>query len=299
MGLESPNMAARLKALLGKMKSDNGLRMLAPAQNIRWTGKELASRIENLSAAFTAFDYKQSDRLVICGQAHAAENVVAQLAVAIAGGSVSTVKTSDAIAGQTSAAKGVFVGLDDAKYAAAPGLHPPIVCGELAARVPGALTFEAVSWDTPFPQGEPRVNADREPEFFYNSSTGVSLEKLFAQGEATQQQLGLTAEDSVCLPITMNHSMGMGFGVLAALLSEATIVLPGTAPEASSTMAALQELECTVLFADTHTYNTLPQEAVLPKLRTGVVKIGSGEAFGLAEPRMFAGVELHTIGKPK
>jgi len=273
--------------------------MLAPAQNIQWTGKELATRIENLSAAFTAFDYKQSDRLVICGQAHAAENVVAQLAVAVAGGSVSTVKTSDAIAAQTAAAKGVFVGLDDAKYAAAPGLHPPVVCGEMAARVPGALTFDAISWDTPFPAGQPPSDGAEEPEFFYNSAKGVSLESLFAQGEATQQQLGLGAEDSLCLPVTMNHSMGMGFGVLAALLSEATIVLPGTTPDVTSTMAALQDLECTVLFADTHTYKTLPQDAVLPKLRTGVVKIGSGEGFGLADPRRFAGIDLVTVGKPK
>eukprot|EP00656_Telonema_subtile_P030105 TRINITY_DN33122_c0_g1_i2.p2 TRINITY_DN33122_c0_g1~~TRINITY_DN33122_c0_g1_i2.p2 ORF type:complete len:184 (+),score=54.78 TRINITY_DN33122_c0_g1_i2:379-930(+) len=181
--------------------------------------------------------------------------------------------------------------------------HPPFVCGEGAADIPGALTFEGITRLTPFAPAALLSNGSllREGDFaYYNSVKGVSLEQLLDQGAAVQEQLQLTAEDTICLPITLNHSMGMGLGVMAALQSDAAVVLPNhNGPDADSTLSALSEERCTILFADTHTYKNLPVDASMPLLRAGLVKVGSGEQFGLGDVHSFGGCELTTVGKPR
>ena len=104
----------------------------------------------------------------------------------------------------------------------------------------------------------------------------------------------------MCLPVTLNHSMGFGFGLLAAWHAGAALVLPSPAPDASATLAAVKSEACSILFADSHTLKALAHvgREQVPSLRGGLTKVGSGESFGLGEPRVFAGMGLVTVGKP-
>ena len=54
--------------------------------------------------------------------------------------------------------------------------------------------------------------------------------------------LMLVAPNGLCR--TLNHSMGMGFGVMAALSSGASLVLPAPAPDADLTVAAIRDEQC-------------------------------------------------------
>lgn len=136
--------------------------------------------------------------------------------------------------------------------------------------------------------------------FFYNSAKGTPEATLLAQGAAAAQQLGLTGADRICVPVTLNHAMGFGLGCLAALHAGAALVLPAGAPAAATTLAAMQEHHCTILFADSHTLKSLAhvQPEHVPSLRGGLTKVGSGEAFGLGASPVFAGVGLLTVGTP-
>ena len=73
---------------------------------------------------------------------------------------------------------------------------------------------------------------------------------------------------------------------------------------AEATLATLEEEQCTLLYADTHTLKALHAEqlagavaaADLAALRGGVCKVGSGSDF-LDGTLPFAGIELSTLGK--
>ena len=73
------------------------------------------------------------------------------------------------------------------------------------------------------------VGTDNDADFaMYNTtSRGAALSALLAQGDAASTALGMHEQDTVLLPVTLNHSMGMGFGVAAVLHAGATLVLPG------------------------------------------------------------------------
>jgi acyl-CoA synthetase (AMP-forming)/AMP-acid ligase II len=136
--------------------------------------------------------------------------------------------------------------------------------------------------------------------YYYNSDRATPEATLLAQGAAAAQELRLTSADRLCVPVTLNHSMGFGFGCLAAWHAGAALVLPSPTPDAAATLAAVRDERCSILLADSHTLKALSdvQREQVPSLRGGLSKVGSGEAFGLGEPRVFAGVALVTVGKP-
>ena len=257
----------------------------------------------------TIHRYKPGDRIAMrLGSCR--ENVVTQLAAAIAGYSVVTVKTGEALgaAVDTLACRGVVVDAADAMHAATSAAHHPpiVVANDAGLEVPGAVSFGELDNSTGTSLAELGAyecaqSQDHEEFAFYNASKPTSLASLIVQGESTAAELSLTADDRICLPITLNHSMGMGFGVLAALSSGASIVLPSPTPDADLTVAAVRDEDCTILFADSHTLKNLPADSVAsdqPSLRGGIIKVGSGEAFGVGSPRVWAGVRLTTVGKP-
>ena len=236
------------------------------------------------------------------------DNVVTQLAAGIAGYSVATVKTPEALGAAMDdlACRGCIVDASGAKHAGSAAVHhPPIVANDVGGvEVPCAIPFAELTGAAG--SGDEEVllvpfEQEHAAFAYYNTTNPTSLAALVAQGQATAAELALSSDDRVCLPITLNHSMGFGFGVLAALSAGASIVLPAPAPDAAATVAAVRDEDCTILFADSHTLKHLPSESVpadQPSLRGGIIKIGSGEAFGLDTPRVWAGVELTTVGKP-
>ena len=127
---------------------------------------------------------------------------------------------------------------------------------------------------------------------------------LLGHGAASARGLALAANDKVCVPVPLNHAMGFGFGLLAALSAGSAVVLPAALADSSATAAALRDEQCTVLLTDTHlmrALDTLPEtesSAAAASLRTGLVKVGSGEQFGLGEGYAWAGTPFTTVGKP-
>ena len=122
---------------------------------------------------------------------------------------------------------------------------------------------------------------------------------------------------TACVSITLCHAFGMGSAVGSALRRGAAVVLPAVGgirgcgdptQRASVTLDVLEATGASVLFADSHTLKALPERegGALPKLRTGVVKIGSGSDFldvthavigGAERPLEYAGTKLLAMGK--
>ena len=80
------------------------------------------------------------------------------------------------------------------------------------------------------------------------------------------------------------------------------MILPSANPDTQKTVTAVHDEEATVLFLDRDFLKILRQEDVAissPKLRQGILKIGSGWAFH-QEPEKFkdySGLPLVTVGR--
>ena len=65
---------------------------------------------------------------------------------------------------------------------------------------------------------------------------------------------------------------------------------------AAATFEVLESERCTLLFADTHTLQALPDHPERLNLRGGVCKTGSGSDW-LDETKSYGGIKLRTVGK--
>lgn len=193
-----------------------------------------------------------------------AENVLVQLAASISSVRVVTVKDVGGMATlEALQCKGMITSLENhlgsGKAAPSSAIIPPIVTG--TENVTGDfLRFAELLTMGDGPAAPPPAGhtiAPDEPMYFYNSTSGVSQTELLDAGTAAAAELALRPADSVCLPITLNHSFGFGSGALAAFSSGSALVLPSAAPSPQDTMAAIVDGGSTVLYADTHTLNAL------------------------------------------
>eukprot|EP00936_MAST-01D_sp_MAST-1D-sp1_P002217 g2217.t1 len=266
--------------------------LIAPKQGIHWTYTELSQRVEAVAAQLQPIVDQRGGITIALG--NLAENVVAQLAAAAAGCHITTVKiTDDATENATKftqcaqqlRCRHAFVAFDD------------------------AVQFGPVDNIVGVELGEDAASTDQEHQemafAYYNSvSSGTTFDALLSHGTASARELALTADDKVCVPVPLNHAMGFGFGLLAALSVGSTVVLPAALADSSATAAALRDEQCTVLLTDTHlmrALDTLPETeslAASANLRTGLVKIGSGEQFGLGEGYAWADTRFVTVGRP-
>jgi fatty-acyl-CoA synthase len=70
---------------------------------------------------------------------------------------------------------------------------------------------------------------------------------ILNNGYNAGQGMGFTPDDKLCMPVPLYHCFGMVLGVLAAVSTGATIVLPSPVYDPVSTLAAIQEEKCTAL----------------------------------------------------
>lgn len=70
---------------------------------------------------------------------------------------------------------------------------------------------------------------------------------ILNNGYMVGEQLRLTAEDRVCVPVPLYHCFGMVLGNLAALTHGACVVYPDAAFNVEATLAAVAEERCTAL----------------------------------------------------
>jgi len=145
------------------------------------------------------------------------------------------------------------------------------------------------------------VSNDHEASFHYghaDPAKGIKLTRLLELGDMTVAKLKLTNQDRVCLPLSLNHQMGMGFGVLSALSAGSRVVLPSEEDE-NDTMKTMTEEKCSILFADSHTYKDLPCGST-QWARCGVLKVGSGDDFNNANAdHKWGNVSFLSVGVPR
>lgn len=152
---------------------------------------------------------------------------------------------------------------------------------------------------------EPEEGADA-PHAYYNSPAApFTNRQAVEQGEDAAFELSMCVDDKVCISVTLCHAFGMGSGMCSVFSRGATAVLPAVggiqgcgvpSERAAATLKVLQDEQCTLLFADTHTLRALPPPPHDLPLRGGACKIGSGSTF-LEETRTYSGVSLRTVGK--
>jgi fatty-acyl-CoA synthase len=70
---------------------------------------------------------------------------------------------------------------------------------------------------------------------------------ILNNGWNSAQGMRLTSQDKLCIPVPLYHCFGMVLGVLACVTSGATMVFPGEAFDAESTLATVEEEKCTGL----------------------------------------------------
>ncbi len=70
---------------------------------------------------------------------------------------------------------------------------------------------------------------------------------ILNNGYNAGQSMDFTPDDKLCMPVPLYHCFGMVLGVLAAVSTGATIVLPSPVFDPVSTLAAVQEEKCTAL----------------------------------------------------
>jgi len=70
---------------------------------------------------------------------------------------------------------------------------------------------------------------------------------ILNNGYYAGQSMGFTPNDTLCMPVPLYHCFGMVLGVLACVTTGATIVLPSPVYDPVSTLAAVQDEQCTAL----------------------------------------------------
>ncbi len=95
-------------------------------------------------------------------------------------------------------------------------------------------------------------------------------------GAAIAAVLGYTTADRVCIPVPLYHCFGMGIGNLGCVTSGATMVYQGESFEASATLRALSEDDCTSIYGVPTMFIGMleaPEFGSLetPNLRTGIM----------------------------
>ena len=138
---------------------------------------------------------------------------------------------------------------------------------------------------------------------FYNGAAKeTKLDHLVQLARVTSKHFQMTEKDIVVVPVSLNHTMGMAFGVLPALLSGAAVVLPSATPDPALVVKALADQQATLLIADTHLMgkvNELGQGNEFQAFRGGLVKVGSGEDISTVEVRSVLNVTMETVGVVK
>eukprot|EP01052_Picozoa_sp_SAG31_P039198 SAG31_NODE_5389_length_2569_cov_3.196761_1_plen_181_part_00 len=173
------------------------------------------------------------DTIMTC-LANRSENILLQLAAASAGVQVATIKDAAGIDKLESInSKGFVTSLGEylrsGKAAPANILIPPILTG--TDNVSGNfLRFQELFPGTSESGKLPTLPAldavsPAEDFAFYNSTKGLCQDSLLASGEAAAAALNIDADDKLCLPITLNHSFGMGsvrLGFIACIVHMAS-----------------------------------------------------------------------------
>jgi hypothetical protein len=284
-----------------------------------WTYGELLDRALTFARALEDLGYDASSRPLGVGTGNARESVVAYLGTALAGTSARGARATDDLRetfgdGRT---RGTMVRREDAETAGGLiGAHEPIAVGG------GTVRDKVILWEVlraAYANGETASDARETANdaMYYFGGADAPVGGMTFADAATRavRALEIRETDSVCVPVPLGHAMGFGFGALAAFAAGARLVLPPTIGSAAdgaaareamcaATLDAIRSEKCTLAVVDSHVTRAaaerdLGADAGYDHFRGGLIKVGSGDAIGVAESVKFLGAELLTVGKPK
>lgn len=263
----------------------------------RLTYKALSLKTNALAGWLSNYGFASND-LLISDLPNIAENLILQIACNRLGVGYGTAKSLEKMNETFSGVKGA-VSSTDAGFLAKSDLPLPCISGDrlLSLVNDGGLEeFQDVKLDT---------GDENSGHGYFNKAAPYTNKQALEHGKDALQELKITEEDVVCISITLCHPFGLGSAVCSALEAGAAIVLPAVggilgcgvpSERAEATLKVLESEKCSLLFADTHTLESLPPAPKSLQLRGGACKIGSGSTF-LTETRSYAGVTLRTVGK--
>ena len=308
--------------------------LIAPQQNVSYTYEELDLKARCLASGLEDIGYKPGS-VALSDVPNVAENILLQLALSHVGAAIMT-PPKDAAALDALLEKYDVCGIICVEATAAWLEHTeaiahhrmPIVsleAGDAGPRPASAtVDFRELLLHCPPRGGSPVAVA--------GSLLGVYGGSALTHGEAitlgrqAATKLHLTSADVVCASITLMHAFGIGSAVSSALTAGASVVLPAVggirgcgvpAQRATVTVEVLERTGATVLFGDTHTLQAMRELGDPPgtapaglKLRSGVIKVGSGSNFldhvaevpsskggGAPMPLKYGGVAMLAMGK--
>ena len=317
--LRRKTLAAVLDATAMKFPSRPAL--VSPFQNSRqrMTYDDLQQATDSLAGFLQLYGFERHD-VLMSDLPNTTENIILQLACNRLGVSFGTVKTLEELKEFPKIKEAVSV--DENSFLSETSFPLPslgieflvdvIHAGGTTRRDVGGVKREVYSmehFDEEAVNNED-VSNTRPPHAYYNSMNNLyTNEQALQQAEEAAYELCMVEQDVVCISMTLCHAFGMGSAVGSCLLRGACMVLPAIggiygcgipSERAAATMAVLESEQCTLLFADTHTLNALPDDhPERLNLRGGVCKIESGSDWLLPndkETRTFGGVSLRTMG---
>ena len=254
-------------------------------QNIRFTYAQLREACDRFARGLLAIGVTKGDRIGIWAPNHA-EWVIAQFATPKIGAILVNINPAYRVreleyALKQSGCSTLIIAppFKSSDYAAILG----DVCPELATATPGVLHAARVpnlrtviafgeqsvpgtlTWDEVVAAGE-RISAEelaatqREQAFddpiniqYTSGTTGfpkgatLSHHSILNNGFFIGEQMRLTEQDRLCIPVPFYHCFGMVLGNLACVTHGATMVIPAPGFDPRSTLEAVEAERCTAL----------------------------------------------------
>ncbi|MBJ7499597.1 MAG: AMP-binding protein [Sphingopyxis sp.] len=258
----------------------DGEALVVRHQGVRWTWRELKTRVDAVAAGLLARGLKPGERVGIWAP-NCAEWVIVQFATAKAGlilvnvnpayrvaeldyalnkvGCAALIlapshKTSDYVAMLGELAPELSSSTPGALSAARlPDLRLVVVLGD--DEHPGCLPFAALASDDTAALADIRLGPGMPVNIQFTSGTtgfpkGATLShrNILNNGAFVGARIGLSPADRLCIPVPLYHCFGMVMGNLACAVHGATMVYPAETFDPQAVLEAVETERCTALY---------------------------------------------------